>query len=856
VRTRRWTGRGIARRANELTDSRKVRAEGSRRRDDSLMPGQTQVTVPRVPILYLHHRPELGGAPRSLSYLLENLDTERFEPHVYCPGGPAAELFADCGAQVHIGPTATFTHIWASSYHGRRWALLGVEAARLHPHLAELRRLLRIYRFPLVHLNDSPLVAAAWHVHRSRIALIWHLRGPLAGAENIRSRAIRMCVRAWADRAIAINDVVAESFADVPQTEVIFNSADLELFRPGDPRAARAAHGLDPERPAVGFFSYIYELKGYVDFIEAARICKDRGLEAQFLIVGSGVRDPMYFRTVRGRTLRSAGLLVDHERHARELVRTYKLDEVVRFIPYTRAPESLYVACDVVAAPSRGPELGRSVIEAAASGRPSVVTAPHGGGVVIPGETGLLATAASPNSLADALERLLKSDELRNRMGVNARRHAEENFDPARNAARIMRLYSDLIPARRVRRAGAGRRQLRILFVTPYFAPAWGFGGPPRVAWDLTRGLARRGHKVRVLTTDALDDGRRASAGYELLDGVEVIRFRNLSNQLAWRAKKFVPPGLVHAVFESMKEFDFVHVTETRTVPTAAAFLACRHAGRPLAISAHGSLPESTGLRGLAKRAYDALLVHPMLDEAALLCAQTTHEASLYAELGGRASAIDLLPLPIDFAAFDPLPERGAFRERIGLDKHDHVVLFLGRLHHLKGVDVLMDAVRIARAEDRQLKLVIAGRDDGAWKGLLRTYRDEFEQGAFVFVGPVYGRERIEAYVGCDVFSITPRLWEETSLAALEAAASMRPVVVTPQAEIPELETAGAGLIPSLDPAAIANALLKALDGAESMGPAARALVERNHRVETVVERLEMLYTQRVLGAEVTAAVA
>src|SRR5581483_4777196 len=423
VRTRRWTGRGIARRANELTDSRKVRAEGSRRRDDSLMPGQTQVTVPRVPILYLHHRPELGGAPRSLSYLLENLDTERFEPHVYCPGEPAAELFADCGAQVHIGPTATFTHICASSYHGRRWALLGVEAARLHPHLAELRRLLRIYRFPLVHLNDSPLVAAAWHVHRSRIALIWHLRGPLAGAENIRSRAIRMCVRAWADRAIAINDVVAESFADVPQTEVIFNSADLELFRPGDPRAARAAHGLDPERPAVGFFSYIYELKGYVDFIEAARICKDRGLEAQFLIVGSGVRDPMYFRTVRGRTLRSAGLLVDHERHARELVRTYKLDEVVRFIPYTRAPESLYVACDVVAAPSRGPELGRSVIEAAASGRPSVVTAPHGGGVVIPGETGLLATAASPNSLADALERLLKSDELRNRMGVNARRH-------------------------------------------------------------------------------------------------------------------------------------------------------------------------------------------------------------------------------------------------------------------------------------------------------------------------------------------------------------------------------------------------------------------------------------------------
>src|SRR5690348_6928481 len=55
----------------------------------------------RVPILFVHHRSELGGAPTSLSYLIANLDRDRFDPHVYCPPGPAAKLFESVGATVH-----------------------------------------------------------------------------------------------------------------------------------------------------------------------------------------------------------------------------------------------------------------------------------------------------------------------------------------------------------------------------------------------------------------------------------------------------------------------------------------------------------------------------------------------------------------------------------------------------------------------------------------------------------------------------------------------------------------------------------------------------------------------------------
>ena len=53
---------------------------------------------------------------------------------------------------------------------------------------------------------------------------------------------------------------------------------------------------------------------------------------------------------------------------------------------------------------------------------------------------------------------------------------------------------------------------MRVLQVTPYFAPAWAYGGPPRVMSDFASGLAARGHEVDVLTTDVLDDERADAA--------------------------------------------------------------------------------------------------------------------------------------------------------------------------------------------------------------------------------------------------------------------------------------------------------------------------------------------------------
>jgi glycosyltransferase involved in cell wall biosynthesis len=369
---------------------------------------------------------------------------------------------------------------------------------------------------------------------------------------------------------------------------------------------------------------------------------------------------------------------------------------------------------------------------------------------------------------------------------------------------------------------------VRILQVTSYYAPAWAYGGPPRVMREYAAGLAARGHDVTVLTTDVLDAERRARPRRETLDGVRVERFPNLSNSLAWRAKKYLPPGLVLATARRIRGFDVVHATDARTLATATAYLAARAARVPFVLSAHGSLPGSAGVRGAVKGAYDRALVRPMLERAALLLAQTDHEARLYVEGGAREEAVRLLPLPIDLASLPHAHADGFLRERVRVERGAKLALFLGRIHHLKGLDVLADALA-----GTDVTLVVVGRDDGAWNAIASRHPE------LRFVGPLYGDERFRAYADADVFCLTPRHWEETSVAALEAAAVGTPLVVTEQADVPGLADSGGGFVVPLDPVAIRAAAEDAIARAAEMGPKARALVERQHAGDAVVERLE-----------------
>ena len=394
----------------------------------------------RTRILYVHHREDLGGAPRSLAELIAHLD-ERWEPHVYVPAGRSAELFARAGARVHTGPVAMFGHSWDNPYAGLRWLLLGREASRLPGHLARFQSLLRRYRFPLVHLNEAQLIPAAALAKRSGARVVWHLRSSLATEGSVRRRLVVGAIDRWADATIAIDEDVAASFPLRVPPHVVFNSVTIPDDLPS-PEDAKRALGLPLDRVVVGSVGHLRRIKGWEDLIRAAALLRDEPV--QFVFVGGGVRPPSYFATRAGRIVHAVGLAEDDEGEACGLVAELGLADIVSFFPYTGRLEQIYPALDVVAFPNRGTGLGRPVLEAAAYGKPAVASGSSaGGGVLLPGRTGFLVPAGA-SALAGVLRRLVTDRNLAAQLGDAARAHASGAFDAARSAAGVQEIYAAL----------------------------------------------------------------------------------------------------------------------------------------------------------------------------------------------------------------------------------------------------------------------------------------------------------------------------------------------------------------------------------------------------------------------------
>jgi mannosyltransferase len=640
----------------------------------------------RTPVLFVHHRSELGGAPASLSYLIRELDDEQFEPHIYCPPGPAAELFRESGARVHTGPVAGFTHIWASTYRGRRWLLFARELALLPQHVLRFRRTLRRNQFELVHFNDSPLIPAAWLARREHLPVVWHLRSALPdGGKDARSAFVRAAIRKLATTSIAITHDVANVFG-VGST-VVPNSVDLDRFHPGDPAAAKSALGLPADRPVVSYFGFIYPSKGFREFIEAAARLRDRGLDASYLIVGGAVRGEEFFRTLVGRSLQLADLTRNYESEAKQLVDELGLTEVFRFVPFTQDTANLYQASDVVVAPSQGPELGRPVIEAAASGVPVVASGSRtGGGVVVPGETGILVDNFGVETLAEAVAELLDEPARRERYGHTARTHAEKNFDPAKNARRIESIYRRIAPQ---------RERIPVLYV--HHRPQ--LGGAPSSLAQLIRNLDAR-FEPHVFCPEGPAAELFADAGATVHKG-EVSIFAHAWDSpyegLRWlvlgREVAALPPHLRQ--LESLMRrhrFPVVHLNDSPLL--AAAMVSHRNGAKVVwhlrsALAGEGRDRRSRAIGALMERWGDAAI-------------------AIDRDVAERFPI--RLPLTIVHNSVEPPVSRnGAGKAALGLPPDRVAIGFAGFVRRQKGWPELVEAADILVREGSPAHFVIMG---------------------------------------------------------------------------------------------------------------------------------------------------
>ena len=107
---------------------------------------------------------------------------------------------------------------------------------------------------------------------------------------------------------------------------------------------------------------------------------------------------------------------------------------------------------------------------------------------------------------------------------------------------------------------------MKILQVISSFPPAYSYGGPLKVAFNISKELVKNGHDVTVYTTDVYDSKSRLQyeTNPEIMEGVKVYRFRNISNALS-RKNFSCAPSMFFFLKNNIKDFDIIHLHEFRS---------------------------------------------------------------------------------------------------------------------------------------------------------------------------------------------------------------------------------------------------------------------------------------------------
>ena len=394
-------------------------------------------------------------------------------------------------------------------------------------------------------------------------------------------------------------------------------------------------------------------------------------------------------------------------------------------------------------------------------------------------------------------------------------------------------------------------QELCILHVTPYSADAWAYGGIPRLLHAMARGLAERGHRVTICTTDACDaehrlpppDGGSRFGAWRPVEASERITVRvfpNVSNRLAYHQQAFAPIGMRRFLRRHARSFDVAHLHACRNLPGVLAARWLRKTGVPYVLAPNGTAP-LIERRRLAKRIFDLAWGNAVIRHAHRILAVTEVERQQLQEAGVEDGRIRLVANPVDLDEFSTPPAPGAFKARHGLS--GPLVVYLGKITPRKRVDMLVRA--FAQLHAPSATLVIAGNDMGAEASARAAAETTGVTGRTRFVGLLQGAGRLELLADADVV-VYPSEHEIFGLVPLEALLVGTPVVVSDDSGCGEVvRQVGGGLVVSGRETDLARAIDTVLARPAEWRAVARAAavgVRARFGADTIGAHLEELY--------------
>lgn len=373
---------------------------------------------------------------------------------------------------------------------------------------------------------------------------------------------------------------------------------------------------------------------------------------------------------------------------------------------------------------------------------------------------------------------------------------------------------------------------MKILQVSNFLAPV--HGGSAEVPCQLSKALAVREHDV-IIYTSRLNLNKNPNQ----ITGPRIVAFSTWLNLASFD----ITPGLIKKAREEIGNVDVIHLHNYRTFQNIVVQHYAKKYGIPYIVQAHGSLT-TYFQKGLLKKIFDLIWGRDLLRNAIKVFAVTAAEARQYGSLGVTIDKIEVVPHGVDLTEYDDRIEKGEFKNKYHLSDDQKIVLYLGRIHKMKGLDLLSEAYADLYGMRNDVKLVIAGPDDGYLSSLKKLVSELEIADGVIFAGPLYGRDKIQAYTDADVY-VLPSSYEIFGITILEAWACRKPVIVTDRCGLADVVQGRAGLVVSYDKNKLHNALVEMLDSPQmrlEFGSQGRKLVEERYNWPEIALQVERIY--------------
>ena len=407
-------------------------------------------------------------------------------------------------------------------------------------------------------------------------------------------------------------------------------------------------------------------------------------------------------------------------------------------------------------------------------------------------------------------------------------------------------------------------------------------GGVVRAVLDLAELLAQSGTRVVLLTCDDRDvpsHWPRSAADQPLPathlpvcipiplnDPLATLQGRNPNDSDRDTPTQHLSRATLRKIgaFLGSVQSPVLHLHGPWAISNAQLARLCRSHAVPYVLSPHGMLDDWCMQIGrLRKRIHLTILGRAMFRGARSLhfTAQAERDQSLRTIQQRPSPTLDqsaVIPLPIDLTPFlssesdETSAQRGRSDHPI-LSPDDALrVVFLSRLHEKKGVERLLQALSLAKAEGANCRAVIAGPSHTPeYLASLQTLATQLGIASIVsFPGMVQGNAKVALYRSAHVF-VLPSSQENFGIVIVEAMACGVPVITTRGVDIwPELQHSGGAIICPSDPAPQVRELANALvslernpDRRATMSAAASEWARESLHTPTIIARFQEMYS-------------